>query len=790
MPGAPTDPKRTYSESQIPTNNNITPLLTVYTTPLIRKKSGEVVKSSLKSPSVSSFGSSRGSSRPPTPIFERSVRFDGQLEHVKLFHKEQKPAAVSREGSPYGSETSDNDTPGRQSDANYRSSEDERIRSGLVLETVNIPLRNAMASTQERLGDLDVRLEQVKLSQDGRNVEGTVLVRNIAFEKWIAVRFTYDWWQTTSEVTAKYASSFADENTDLFSFAIRLPDVTKRIEEKRLFFALRYTVAGKESWDNNRGENYQLRFKTASKSKPQQQQVSPSPSSKFPPSWPVKTANVDQMADLRKELERVVREDEESSGLSSWDVLTAKLRAKNMDLEEDRDAKKTLSLRSRYDFGASSKVKWEPPTELPRYNGPPPETAGIPFPTLRQGHAKAASFSGVVSPPVQGSWRSPRGSPRDHGNESTPPSPKFFIDPRDAKHWGGPSPQTAQKSVPRTRNHQRGGYFDTWADSNAVMTPTTPIKEESTEMTASTSVDSCATVVPGQTTSPVIPDSPSVLVNDENVEISESESTDSTSSSSVTGASAADASIGLGIEQARAMRFNSYPMDRTYLTAATAGSTPETTSPSGGVSTLAVPAASWSPQVISPQGSLSSITSTPSFTSASSPSQCPSSPSELSDSLRAINQPGAHRPSLDSLDYGYFLRKFCYYTGHDIQDRHNVNGSYGSAHHRHSISESTMDGHAAGWQNDSSAVTTPSNRRYSLDHGSEEYKRPAFITRVSQDETASWSGESGHTTPTRATTPLDSNSPGKRTPRAGSPVDLESTPRISESFIRPVRGSL
>jgi hypothetical protein len=46
---------------------------------LIRKKSGEVVKSSLKSPSVSSVGSSR-CSMPPTPIFEKSVQFDGQLE--------------------------------------------------------------------------------------------------------------------------------------------------------------------------------------------------------------------------------------------------------------------------------------------------------------------------------------------------------------------------------------------------------------------------------------------------------------------------------------------------------------------------------------------------------------------------------------------------------------------------------------------------------------------------------------------------------------------------------------
>jgi hypothetical protein len=114
-------------------------------------------------------------------------------------------------------------------------------------------------------------------------------------------------------------------------------------------------------------------------------------------------------------------------------------------------------------------------------------------------------------------------------------------------------------------------------------------------------------------------------------------------------------------------------------------------------------------------------------------------------------------------------------------DRPNVSSVYGSAHHRNSVAESTMDGYSPSWQNDG---TTPSQRRFSLEHGVEPYKRPAFITTVSLDE-ASWSGESGHTTPTR-----ESNSPGKRTPRAGSPVDLDLTPKITESFIRPIRGSL
>lgn len=616
------DPKRTYSESQISTPNSSL-LSAIYGTPLIRKKSGEVVKSSLKSPRNSSFGSSAGSivspasSIPPTPTYRNSVHFDHQLEHVRLFHKEQKPTAVSREGSPCDTETSENEALGQ---SEYRSSEDERMRSTLVLEAVNIPLRDAMASTQERLGDHDIRLEQVVLSKDGRVVEGTVLVRNIAFEKWIAVRFTYDWWQTTSEVTAKHSKSIPEENTDLFSFSIRLPEVTKRIGDKRLFFALRYLAAGREAWDNNNGQNYQIRFRTEKKVQVQAQAPAPAPVHRVSPSWPVQAG--DQMAGLKKKLESVVRENEEASGVPSWVVLTAKLRARNMNIEEDREAKKELNFRSRYDFDASSKVKWEPPKELPKYNGPPPETMTVPFPSLRPTHTKAASLSGP--PSLQAvSWRSPRGSPRDTGAESATPSPKFFIDPRDAKH---------SVTGTRQRHHQRGGYFDSYMEGtgNAILTPMTG---ETINMTPPTSTSSTDTVMP------------SVLITEDNAEVS-SETESSTSSS--TSDSVPDATA----DQAQSrpvVRFNSYPMGNTYLSPPVSSGS---VSPSSGL--LAAPTSS--PWALSPQGSLSSVESTPSITSASSPSQSPSSPSELSDSLKSI-QPGTNRPSLDSVDYSYFLTK-------------------------------------------------------------------------------------------------------------------------------------
>ncbi|KAH9928119.1 putative phosphatase regulatory subunit-domain-containing protein, partial [Fomitopsis serialis] len=105
----------------------------------------------------------------------------------------------------------------------------------------------------------DCALEELTLGADGAAVQGRVRVKNMAFQKWVAVRFTFDWWQTTSEVTARYVHTLEGGLFDVFAFTIRLNDMLARIE-KTLFMAIRYTVDGKEIWDNNDGENFQVKF--------------------------------------------------------------------------------------------------------------------------------------------------------------------------------------------------------------------------------------------------------------------------------------------------------------------------------------------------------------------------------------------------------------------------------------------------------------------------------------------------------------------------------------------------
>jgi hypothetical protein len=114
---------------------------------------------------------------------------------VKLFLAEQKPLSVSRDGSP-------TDTSGTESEIPsfiYGRGDDFKERP-LVTRRIDVPA--ALPLAEDLRG---VAVEDIELV--GTTVEGVVRVRNLTFEKWLAVRFTLSKWQTTSEGTARYKES-------------------------------------------------------------------------------------------------------------------------------------------------------------------------------------------------------------------------------------------------------------------------------------------------------------------------------------------------------------------------------------------------------------------------------------------------------------------------------------------------------------------------------------------------------------------------------------------------------
>ncbi|XP_061446682.1 protein phosphatase 1 regulatory subunit 3E isoform X2 [Rhineura floridana] len=93
---------------------------------------------------------------------------------------------------------------------------------------------------------------------EGSCVSGTIRVLNLAYEKRVSVRYTWDSWATQHEARASYAAPAGRGRDHADRFAFRLPLPVPLPLGVILEFALCYTVGGNEFWDNNQGRNYAL----------------------------------------------------------------------------------------------------------------------------------------------------------------------------------------------------------------------------------------------------------------------------------------------------------------------------------------------------------------------------------------------------------------------------------------------------------------------------------------------------------------------------------------------------
>uniref|UniRef100_A0A6J0UZR5 Protein phosphatase 1 regulatory subunit 3E n=1 Tax=Pogona vitticeps TaxID=103695 RepID=A0A6J0UZR5_9SAUR len=93
---------------------------------------------------------------------------------------------------------------------------------------------------------------------EGSCVSGTIRVLNLAYEKRVFVRYSWDAWATQHEARASYAAPAGRDRDHADRFAFRLPLPVPLPPGVFLEFALGYLVGGKEFWDNNQGRNYSL----------------------------------------------------------------------------------------------------------------------------------------------------------------------------------------------------------------------------------------------------------------------------------------------------------------------------------------------------------------------------------------------------------------------------------------------------------------------------------------------------------------------------------------------------
>lgn len=108
---------------------------------------------------------------------------------------------------------------------------------------------------KRRISQQNVCLENIIL-KELVSINGTVKVLNIAYEKKVSIRITFDEWKTQSDHEASYVkNAYVSEEFDTFQFNIKVPESFDPKKEK-VMFCVRYETNNQEFWDNKDGENY------------------------------------------------------------------------------------------------------------------------------------------------------------------------------------------------------------------------------------------------------------------------------------------------------------------------------------------------------------------------------------------------------------------------------------------------------------------------------------------------------------------------------------------------------
>uniref|UniRef100_A0AC34RES6 CBM21 domain-containing protein n=1 Tax=Panagrolaimus sp. JU765 TaxID=591449 RepID=A0AC34RES6_9BILA len=108
---------------------------------------------------------------------------------------------------------------------------------------------------RETLEKQKVALENVMLRNDHCKMLGTIKVANIAFEKHVFIRYSFDNWKSYLDRPAVYQAS-PSKLYDIFGFEIEIP--MNEGDINKIDFCICYNAGGVEYWDSNCGKNYSL----------------------------------------------------------------------------------------------------------------------------------------------------------------------------------------------------------------------------------------------------------------------------------------------------------------------------------------------------------------------------------------------------------------------------------------------------------------------------------------------------------------------------------------------------
>ena len=119
-------------------------------------------------------------------------------------------------------------------------------------------LPSNLSETVKQVMSKNVKLESINVF--GTLVLGSVLVSNISYHKDVRLRYTYDSWESWSELTLDYVPKMeinCQQEYDRFSFETNFncPHLRSMVS-----FCICYICDQREFWDNNDGLNYSLKL--------------------------------------------------------------------------------------------------------------------------------------------------------------------------------------------------------------------------------------------------------------------------------------------------------------------------------------------------------------------------------------------------------------------------------------------------------------------------------------------------------------------------------------------------
>ncbi|KAI9298564.1 hypothetical protein K502DRAFT_322759 [Neoconidiobolus thromboides FSU 785] len=183
---------------------------------LVRKKSGEVVKSALKHYTDGS-----------APHSPKAVSFTSNLVRVRSYDKLECPQSVS----------------------------------GIIPMTMKVI---NFSSNSSFLESLPVVLESIELDKENSAIVGLIRVQNLCFAKEVLVRYSFDHWTSFQVIYAKYLRPvhLSAIQQDIFRFDLMIPPEMRVSNDPdeihSIKFAIQFNCCGKEYWDNNQGRNYSI----------------------------------------------------------------------------------------------------------------------------------------------------------------------------------------------------------------------------------------------------------------------------------------------------------------------------------------------------------------------------------------------------------------------------------------------------------------------------------------------------------------------------------------------------